>query len=131
MIMEKTTVNGQYWYAGSTYEAGPFATKDTLYTWVNSVIPNNGSSVIGHARIEIYDELGGNVDSLKFFVVLAVTRRITDLASVLYGGGSSGLKPDVLDMMRESREHFHKVHDILEEYTGIRIAELDKILEDF
>ena len=54
----RLTVNGQYWYAGSTYEAGPFATKDTLYTWVNSVIPNNGSSVIGHARIEIYDELG-------------------------------------------------------------------------
>jgi len=99
--------------------------------WTLLLYSTFGGAMFKAPLIEIYNELGGNVDSLKFFEVLAVTRRITDLASVLYGDGSSGLKPDVLEMMRESRDHYQKVHDILEEYTGIRIPELDKILEDF
>lgn len=54
----RLTVGGQYWEGGITHEGGPFATKNTLYVWINSLIPNNGSSVIGHARIEVYDEMG-------------------------------------------------------------------------
>ena len=81
--------------------------------------------------LEKYSELGGKVDNLAFFEVLAATRRIVDLGSVVFGSGTHGLKPDVLNLMREQREHFKKVHDFLETRTGIRLKEYDTLLASF
>ncbi len=61
---------------------------------------------------------------------MATARRITDLVKTI-GGGSAGLRSDVVDLMRDQREHFIKVHDFLEERTGIRLKELDELLASF
>lgn len=99
--------------------------------WTLLLYGTFGGAMFKAPLIEKYKELGGAIESLKFFEVLGISRRIIDLVSVMYGEGSAGLKPDVLNLMREQREHFLKVHDLLEELTGIRLAELDKILENF
>jgi aminoglycoside phosphotransferase (APT) family kinase protein len=99
--------------------------------WTLLLYSTFGGAMFKAPVIETYNELGGYVDSLSFFEVLACTRRIIDLVTVLYGDGSVGLKPDVLNLMKKQRDHFQKVHDHLEETTGIRLAELDKILEEF
>jgi len=41
--------------SGNIYEGGPFTDIAALYSWANNLIPNNGSSIIGHTRIEVYD----------------------------------------------------------------------------
>ncbi len=81
--------------------------------------------------IEVYEGLSGErIESLEFFEVLATARRIIDLVKTV-GGGSAGLKPDVVNLMRDQRVHFIKVHDFLEERTGIRLVELDDLLASF
>jgi hypothetical protein len=99
--------------------------------WTVLLYSTFGGAMYKAPLIETYNQLGGNSDSLDFFLMLGVTRRIVDMCSVLYGDGSAGLKPDALKLMKDSRDHFIKVHDLLEEYTGIRLKELDKILEEF
>jgi aminoglycoside phosphotransferase (APT) family kinase protein len=81
--------------------------------------------------IEAYESLGGRLERLEFFEVMAAARRVTDLITVTAGSGSAGLKPNIVQMMRESKDHFNKVHDFLEERTGIRLAELDGLLKSF
>ncbi len=97
--------------------------------WTVLLYGTFGGAMFKAPLIELYRELGGNIDSFDFFEVLSVTRRIVDLVSVLYGGGGYGLKPDALDLMRREKSHFVKVHDLLTELTGIKLVELDTILE--
>jgi aminoglycoside phosphotransferase (APT) family kinase protein len=99
--------------------------------WTVTLYNTFGGTMYMAPIIESYRKQGGNIESLDFFLVLAVTRRIVDVCSVYYGDGASGLKPDTRGLMRESRDHFIKVHAMLEEFTGIRLAEFDKILEEF
>jgi aminoglycoside phosphotransferase (APT) family kinase protein len=99
--------------------------------WTVLLYSTFGSETLGKVLTEKYAQRGGVVESLNYFVVMAMVRRIDDLVSSLYSDASSGLKPDALDMMRGSRHHFFKVRDMLEEYTAIRIKELDEILNQF
>lgn len=99
--------------------------------WTILLYSTFGGPMFREPIIKTYNRLGGYTDSLKFFEVLAATRRIVDLTSVVSGKGTYGLRPDVLELMKEQRDHFKKVHDYLEEITGIRLTELDKILEEF
>jgi len=103
----------------------------TDLAWTILLYTTFGGSMYRAPLIETYSELGGKVDDLDFFEVLAATRRIVDLGSVVFGTGSYGLKPDVLNLMREQREHYSKVHDFLEERTGIRLKEFDSLLASF
>ena len=81
--------------------------------------------------IETYENLGGKLERLKYFEVMAAARRITDLIKVTADSDSVGLKPEVLEMMRKSKDHFNKVHGFLEERTGIRLTELDELIASF
>ena len=99
--------------------------------WTILLYNTFGGSMFRAPLIEAYEEKGGKIGSLEFFEVMAATRRIIDLINVTGGSGSVGLKPDVLESMRDSKDHFLKVHDFLEERTGIRLKELDKLLAEF
>ena len=99
--------------------------------WTILLYNTFGGSMFRAPLIEAYEEKGGKIGSLEFFEVMAATRRIIDLINVTGGSGSVGLKPDVLESMRDSKDHFIKVHDFLEERTGIRLKELDKLLAEF
>lgn len=103
----------------------------TDLAWTILLYTTFGGPMYRAPLIETYSDLGGKVDDLDFFEVLAATRRIVDLGSVVFGSGSYGLKPDVLNLMREQREHYSKVHDFLEERTGIRLKEFDSLLASF
>lgn len=81
--------------------------------------------------IKIYNQLNGKTDYIEYFEVLAATRRITDLVSVTSGGSEHGLKPKALEMMRNSRTHYIKVHDFLTERTGYRLKDFDELLESY
>jgi len=99
--------------------------------WTVLLYSTFGGSAFRAPLIETYVNLGGRLECLEFFEVVAATRRITDLIKVTADSDSAGLKPDVVEMMRESKDHFGRVHDFLEERTGIRLAELDELLRSF
>lgn len=51
-------------FNGPIFTGEKFATRADLYTWINSVIPNDGSVTSGYARLEVYDEIS-NVPQLQ------------------------------------------------------------------
>ncbi len=99
--------------------------------WTLLLYTTFGGSMYYTPLIETYREKGGKTGSLEFFEVMAAARRVSDLMKVTMGDGSTGLRPDVLKLMREQKTHFIKVHDFLEERTGIRLVELDAFLAGF
>lgn len=99
--------------------------------WTILLYTTFGGPKLRRPLIETYESLGGRLEDLEFFEVVAAARRITDLIRMTADSGSIGLKPDGLEMMRKSREHFGRVHDFLEERTGIRLAELVELLKTF
>jgi len=40
-----------------------------------------------------------------------------------------GLKPEVVEMMKESKEHYQRVHGVLTARTGIRLDEFAEALD--
>lgn len=100
-------------------------------SWTILLYTTFGGSKFRVPIIEIYENLSGKTDCLEYFEAMAAARRITDLINVTADSDSVGLKPDILELMRSSKDHFKKVHDFLEERTGIRLNELDKLLTSF
>ncbi len=70
------------------------------------------------------------VEDLEYFEVVAATRRIADLVKTV-GGGTDGLRSDVLELMKQQKSHFIKVHDFLEARAGFRLKEFDALLSSF
>jgi hypothetical protein len=83
--------------------------------------------------LALYGEHSGRpVADIEYFEVMAVMRRIIDLVTTMEGDTDSvGLKPDVVEMMKESKEHYHRVHDVLSARTGIKLDEFDEMLYNF
>ena len=50
---------------GDEYEAGPFATKDALYVWLNTVVPNDGVDITHTSLLRVYDEIAGDVPVIQ------------------------------------------------------------------
>ena len=99
--------------------------------WTLLLYTTFGGEMYHDPMLEIYEELGGKkVDDLRFYEVLAATRRIADMVKTV-GGGSAGLRDDVVELMRGQKDHYVKVHDFVEERTGVRLAELDALLASF
>jgi aminoglycoside phosphotransferase (APT) family kinase protein len=80
--------------------------------------------------LEAYEKAAGaNVQDIEYFEVLAATRRLFTLAISLSAGADSlGMRPEALEMMKESKEHFAEVYRRLREGTGIRLPEFEEIL---
>jgi hypothetical protein len=72
----------------------------------------------------------GDVKDIEYFEVMAATRRIIDFATTMEGDVDSiGLKPEVIEMMKESKEHYLRVHDVLTARTGIRLEKFAEALD--
>ena len=99
--------------------------------WTLMLFDTFGGEEYAEMILDQYAEQGGFVADYMYFVVLAVVRRIIDLLSVLVGSGSSGMRPDIVEMMHRERAHFTKVHGVLTRITGVRLEEFDKILAGF
>ena len=100
--------------------------------WTILLYSTFGGSMFRAPLIESYQNLSGKkIEGLEFFEVVAAARRITDLIRTSVDSNSVGLKPEVLKLMRDSKDHFVKVHGFLEDRTGIRLKELDELLDSF
>jgi aminoglycoside phosphotransferase (APT) family kinase protein len=81
--------------------------------------------------LEAYEEAAGaRVTDIEYFEVLAAARRLISIASSFSVGAESlGMRPEALEMMKESKGHLTEVYRRLSEGTGIRLPEFEEILE--
>lgn len=75
---------------------------------------------------------GAPVEQIEAFVVFACLRRLLDLSvSISVGAGRRGMRPEALEMMKQDSEAHKRVYDFLLERTGIRMAEVERLLASF
>ena len=81
--------------------------------------------------LEAYEEAAGaRVTDIEYFEVLAAARRLISIASSFSVGAESlGMRPEAVEMMKESKGHLTEVYRRLSEGTGIRLPEFEEILE--
>jgi aminoglycoside phosphotransferase (APT) family kinase protein len=90
-----------------------------------------GGEVYRDLILASYSEHSGRkVEDIEYFEAMAATRRIIDFATTMEGGaGSLGLRPDVVEMMKDSKGHYRRVHEVLTEKTGITLDEFVEALD--
>ncbi|MFW9840918.1 MAG: phosphotransferase family protein [Candidatus Thorarchaeota archaeon] len=71
--------------------------------------------------------LGREVEQIEYFEVLSTVRRLYDVTSSF--DGKSNLRPEAIDMMRETAGHIVRVRNRLNELTGITIPMIDKFVD--
>lgn len=81
--------------------------------------------------ISAYESISGSeVRDYEYFEVLSVLRRLTDFAvSLTCGAEEMGMRPEAVELMRESEGFFQRVYDILIARTGLRIPEFEDLLD--
>lgn len=80
--------------------------------------------------LDEYESISGRkVREFEFFEVLAILRRLIDVSvSLIMGAEEMGMRAGAEEMMRESKQHLVKVHDLLKERTGLRLPEFEELL---
>jgi aminoglycoside phosphotransferase (APT) family kinase protein len=81
--------------------------------------------------LEAYEEASGKkVRDIEYFEVLAAARRLLSVSiSFSVGAERLGMRPEALEMMKESKGHLTEVYRRLRDATGIRLHEFEEILE--
>jgi len=75
--------------------------------------------------------LGRSVDHIEYFEVYACLRRLHDIYSSINEGSSEiGLRPEAVEMMKESGPHIINVRNRLKDLTGIVIPAFDTMIEN-
>lgn len=99
--------------------------------WTMLLYTTFGGEMFRDPILTGYTEHSGmEVTDIEYFEVMAATRRIIDFATTMEGDVDSvGLKPEVVEMMKESKEHYQRVHDVLTARTGIRLDEFAEALD--
>jgi aminoglycoside phosphotransferase (APT) family kinase protein len=73
---------------------------------------------------------GQDVEEIEYFEVLATLRRLFDITSSFDKGTAElGMRPEALDLMRDTVEHIVRVRDRLEELTEITIPEIEQFIQ--
>lgn len=81
---------------------------------------------------ETYREMAGKkIEHMDFFEVSAILRRLSDVLIVFKSNAeSAGLQNGVAQMIKDSISHVENLNSYLEELTGIRIMEVDELIEN-
>lgn len=75
--------------------------------------------------------LGKPVNQIEYFEVYACLRRLHDIySSINEGLDGIGLRPEAVQMMKESVTHIINVRNRLEDLTGIVIPSIDAMIEE-
>jgi aminoglycoside phosphotransferase (APT) family kinase protein len=84
----------------------------------------------GEAEIRRYHQLGGrNVSRIEFFEVAACVRQLLSvLISLQFGAARQGMRPEAVALMRRDTGHVKYVAAVLQERTGIKMADLEDTL---
>ncbi len=88
---------------------------------------------LGKTIFEAYEKaVEEEVRDAGFFEVAAIYRRIQDTSiSFMNGAEEASMRAGAVEQMREGIAHLYRVHDFLEERTGIRLPQFDEILGTF
>ncbi len=78
-----------------------------------------------------YERLRGQpVDHIEYFEVIGALRRLVDLSVSLSAGADAlGMRPDTVEIMRRQREDYQRVYDLLCTYTGLKLPEIERLLD--
>ena len=75
--------------------------------------------------------LGRPVEQIEYFEVFACLRRLHDIYSSINAGSDEiGLRPEAVQMMKESVSHIINVRNRLKDLTGIEITSVDAMIEE-
>ena len=99
--------------------------------WTTLLYTTFGGEMFRDPILAEYTEHSGmEVADIEYFEVMAAARRIIDFVTTIESGVDSvGLKPEVVEMMKESKEHYQRVHGVLTARTGIRLDEIAEALD--
>jgi hypothetical protein len=99
--------------------------------WTMLLYTTFGGDMFRDPILAEYTEHSGRmVKDIEYFEVMATARRIIDFVTTMEGDVSSlGLKPEVVEMMKESKDHYQRVHDVLTARTGIRLEKFSEALD--
>ena len=83
------------------------------------------------ATLESYETvLVQEVEQIEYFEVLATLRRLHDVMSSFdKGSDEMGMRPEALDLMKETVGHIVRVKDRLEDLTELSIPEIDEFIQ--
>ena len=74
---------------------------------------------------------GESVDQIEFFEVYACLRRLFEISrSIKLGADELGMRPEAVQMMKESVPHIINVRNRLKDLTGIVIHSVDVMIEE-
>ena len=79
---------------------------------------------------EYTEQSGKEVVDIEYFEVMAVVRRIIDFATTMEGDVDSiGLKSEFVEIMKESKERYQRVHGVLTARAGIKLEKFAEALD--
>ena len=71
------------------------------------------------------------IENIAFFEVAAIVRRLCDvLIAFKSSGESTGLRNDVVQQIKDTIFHVENLNSYLEKLSGIRVKEVDELIED-
>jgi aminoglycoside phosphotransferase (APT) family kinase protein len=84
------------------------------------------------AIIRRYEEIAEmKVHEIEYFEVISILRRLSDISiSFRESAEELGMRADAVDMMKTQIHHIRNVYSWLQEYTGIKISEIEQLIEE-
>jgi aminoglycoside phosphotransferase (APT) family kinase protein len=99
--------------------------------WTMLLMSTFNDPALRDTILHTYEEISGKeVKDIEFFEVLAIGRRLMDVSvSFAVGAEQLGMRAGAVEMMSRSSDHLHRVYELLNERTGLRIPEFEEILD--
>jgi hypothetical protein len=99
--------------------------------WTLMLLWSAGYLVLREAILSEYARLSGHpVEQIEYFEVMNSLWRLFDFVVSLSSGAETlGMRPETVATMRAQGERFQRVYDLLRDRTGLRLPEIEKLLE--
>jgi len=101
------------------------------FAWTMLLMSTFNDPALRDTILHAYEEISGKeVKDIEFFEVLAIGRRLMDVSvSFAVGAEKLGMRAGAVEMMSRSSDHLHRVYELLNERTGLRLTEFEEILD--
>jgi aminoglycoside phosphotransferase (APT) family kinase protein len=100
--------------------------------WTLLLLSTQGYEHLRPIILGQYAQLSGHpVEHIEYFEMIAAQRRLFDFAvSVGSGAETLGMRPETAAIMRGQLPNFRQVYAVLQRYTGLRLPEIERLLEE-
>ena len=113
---------------------GALRVTDARYdlAWTLLLYAAFGNMVMRNDLLRGYEAASGKpVDQIEFFEVYACLRRLYEISrSIKQGADELGMRPEAVQMMKDSVPHIINVRDRLKDLSGIVISSVDVMIEE-